>query len=63
MIKHDDWDATEADTTEEAYRLPEKVESVSFSHDGGRIYVSINGVEVYKTMRGTRDCTIEIDNT
>lgn len=63
MIKHYDWDATEAGTKEEAYKLPEKVESVSFSHDGGRIYISVNGVEVYETFCGTRDCTIDIDNT
>lgn len=63
MIKHSDWDKTGANTKEEAYKIPKEVENISFSHDGGRIEISINGDVVYESCTGTRDCTIKIDNT
>ena len=60
MIAHTDWDAAGAKKTT-AYVLPERIETITVSHDGGRLFVSINGVEVFKAYDGTRDCCIEIN--
>jgi len=43
-------------------KLPEKVESLSFSYDGGRVGISINGKQVFYSMLGGNDCNVEIDN-
>jgi hypothetical protein len=45
-----------------AVKLPKNVESVSFSYDGGRLAVTVNGEQVYYTMLGGNDCRVEIDN-
>lgn len=44
-----------------AVELPNDVQSVSFSYDGGRVYVSINGNEVFSSHFGGNDCCIELD--
>lgn len=60
MIKHTDWDAgTEHN---QQYLLPTRVKEISVSHDGGRISISIDGVQVYYSCVGTRDCSIVLDN-
>ena len=43
-------------------KLPEKIESLSFSYDGGRVGISINGKQVFYSMLGGNDCNVEIDN-
>lgn len=59
MIVHNDFDARENKKLEG--KLPEKVESISISHDGGRIEIVVNGNLMYSAMLGTRDCEISID--
>ena len=61
MIIQNDWDA-HTEVTTSIKPIPDKVDSIQFTHDGGRISISINGVEVYHTALGTRDCCILLDN-
>ena len=60
MITHIDFDGGNTFTIKDV-TLPPVIESISFSHDGGRI-TCVNGEEVYSVMSGTRDCNILIDN-
>lgn len=59
MLKHKDFDNYSEDYYE--ISIPENINSISFSHDGGRISIEINNEEIYSTIFGTRDCCIEID--
>lgn len=60
MIQHEDWDSGE-EAQEQAYVLPEHIESISVSHDGGRLEIQINSQKVFYSCEGTRDCTITLD--
>lgn len=60
MITHEDYDS-HTTKIDKNYKLPENIDSVSFSHDGGRVYIYINGQEVFKSYTGTRDCEITLD--
>jgi hypothetical protein len=63
MITHTDYDGpVNNNIVTEDYKLPEKVEKMSFSYDGGRLSIYINGEEAYQAYFGTRDCCVEIDN-
>lgn len=44
------------------FKIPEKVESVSFSYDGGRVSLYINGKEVFYSAFGGNSFDIDIDN-
>ena len=46
----------------EAVQLPKDVQSVSFSYDGGRVAVSVNGVQVFSSHLGGHDCEIELNS-
>lgn len=60
MIRHDDWDSLD-DPHKEPYVLPERIDKIEFSYDGGRLAVTINDQEVYASVEGTRDCHITLD--
>lgn len=61
MIEHSDWDA--GTKRERPYKLPDMISEISFSHDGGRVCICINGAEVYRGDMGeTRDCCITLNN-
>lgn len=61
MIEHSDWDA--GTKRERPYKLPDKINEISFYHDGGRVSICINKVEVYNGGMGeTRDCRIVLNN-
>lgn len=60
MIVHTDWDDAGARKTT-AYVLPKKIDAIAVSHDGGRLFISINEMEVFKAYEGTRDCCVELN--
>lgn len=60
MITHTDFDV--GSKFEQNFVMPDKIENISFQHDGGRLNICINGVEVFSSAVGTRDCCIEINN-
>lgn len=60
MLKMQSYDNNHEET--KPVKLPEKIESLSFSFDGGRVGVSINGEQVFYSMLGGNDCNVEIDN-
>jgi len=60
MIKHDDWDTLE-DAKEQDYVLPERIDSIDVSYDGGRLEIRINEQCAYSACEGTRDCTVTLD--
>lgn len=61
MIEHIDFDSSISTTNK--YSLPDKIEEIEISHDGGRISISINGQEAYRSCSGTRDCAIKINKS
>lgn len=61
MITHEDWDEGTRRTQEGV--LPERIDSISVSHDGGRLSITVNDVQVYYSCDGTRDCTVSIDRS
>ncbi len=42
-------------------KLPEKVESIFVSYDGGRLSISINGKDFYDNMCASNDFSVEIE--
>lgn len=61
MIRHMDFD-NHKETVINNAKLPDGIDHIEFSYDGGRVEISINGRIIYKTSSGTQDCSIEIDN-
>ena len=59
MLVHNDFDTSSHSNHD--VKLPEKVDNISISHDGGRLEIVVNGQLVYNAMCGTRDCEISID--
>lgn len=59
MLVHEDYDERET-YTEEEITLPEQIDSIRVSSDGGRLTIKVNGVELFYSCLGTRDCSIEI---
>jgi hypothetical protein len=59
MLTHMDYDGGTTWTDPEA-ALPSQVDSITVSHDGGRLSIAVNGVELFYSSIGTRDCSIEI---
>jgi hypothetical protein len=45
---------------QEDVSFPQSVETLSVSYDGGRFYLSINGVEVYNNLGTGNDFSIDI---
>ncbi len=37
------------------------IKSLSFAYDGGRVYVSINGEDVFSTLLGGNDCQVDLE--
>lgn len=60
MIEHSDYDDYENDIKRE-YVLPDRIDSIVITHDGGRLDISINSEQAYYTCEGTRDCSITLD--
>ncbi len=60
MIEHSDYDDYENDLKRE-YVLPDRIDSIVVTHDGGRLGISINSEQAYYTCEGTRDCSITLD--
>lgn len=58
MIKHVDFDDNR--TMIEEFVMPDTVNAVGVTHDGGRLAITINGVQVFRATLGTRDCAIDI---
>jgi hypothetical protein len=42
------------------YKLPERIESMCFSYDGGRCSIWINDQEAFTTIMASKDFTIQI---
>jgi hypothetical protein len=59
MLTHMDYDDGTAWTDPEV-TLPAQIDSIRVSHDGGRLSIGVNGVELFYSSIGTRDCSIEI---
>jgi hypothetical protein len=59
-LKHEDFDSDGGTPVESICAIPDVIRTINFSHDGGRIEILINGKDIYKTMSGTRDCSITI---
>lgn len=58
-LVHQDYDGNNEEIDRKV-SLPEQIDSISFTHEGGRVTVNVNGKELYSTSLGTRDCEIEI---
>jgi len=61
MLTHNDYD-THHTFDDENVSLPGSIESIKVVYDGGRLDIIVNGEAVYRTVSGTRDCSITIDN-
>lgn len=61
MITHKDWDEGTKQT--EPGVLPDSIDSITVSHDGGRLTITVNDVQIFYSCEGTRDCTIHIDRS
>jgi hypothetical protein len=59
MLIHEDYDSRTTHVQPET-TLPENIDSIRVSHDGGRLTIEVNGVSVYYSYGDTRDCSIEI---
>jgi hypothetical protein len=59
MLVHEDYDSRETYIKPEI-TLPEHIDSIMVVHDGGRLTIEVNGVELFYSCLGTRDCSIEI---
>lgn len=60
MITHIDYDAHNTNTTNTC--LPEVIDKIEVTHDGGRLYIYINDKEIYTgTSYGVRDYVITLD--
>jgi len=46
---------------EKTITFPDKLESIYFAYDGGRITLNINGEEVFYTHLGGNDCALTIN--
>ena len=59
MITYESYgNSIEAQTSDK--KLPEKVDSISVSYDGGRFSISINGKDFYNNMCASNDFSVEI---
>jgi len=63
MLKHYDYDNRQniEHHFDSNVTIPDSVELIQVSHDGGRLKIAINGEVLYETLSGTRDCSIAID--
>ena len=43
------------------FHTVEKIETISFSYDGGRLTVTINGKGAYYTDNAGTDCNVDIE--
>lgn len=43
------------------FHTVEKIDTISFSYDGGRLTVTINGKTVYHTVNAGSDCNVDIE--
>ena len=61
-IEHTDWDTGEKVNVEkrELHEMPERVDSVKVTHDGGRLGIYINDILAFYESEGTRDCEVVI---
>jgi hypothetical protein len=59
MIKYESYENNPTIESAE-YVLPDDVKSISFSYDGGRLNVFINGEEVYSSMSAGNDFNIQL---
>lgn len=60
MINVSDYAGHSEPEFNEEYTLPEKIDRISFSYDGGRVSVYINGVEVFENNCMSSDFEIEL---
>lgn len=60
LVTHEDYDGS-CSKSEKVIDLPYHVEDICVTHDGGRLGLSVNGEQVFYSMSGTRDCSVEIE--
>lgn len=60
MIIFQSYDTGE-DISKEHYNIPDKVENISISYDGGRLHVWIGNEEVLSTMMAGNDFNVTIN--
>ena len=58
MIEYRNFDTTEKSKID--FNMPEKVKSINVTYDGGRLYIYINGVEVYGDVSAGIDFDVNI---
>jgi hypothetical protein len=61
MITHQDYDESK-ERSVVFYKLPEQVTNIVVCHDGGRLTIYVNDVEVFYSCEGTRDCCVTINS-
>ncbi len=61
MIEFEDYDDVNSETIHTEYKLPDMVSNIIVMHDGGRLTISINGLQIFYRDEGTRDCSVEIN--
>jgi len=45
---------------EKQVEIPEKINNIYFSYDGGRLSININGKEIFYTAFAGNDCAVTI---
>ena len=58
MQRHTKYD-TGTEINNNTMKLPDQVDHIEFGFDGGRVFIAVNGVELYRTY-GSNDVRIEI---
>ncbi|MNQ73077.1 hypothetical protein D3C85_878000 [compost metagenome] len=61
-ITFNNYDYTYDGSEDVDFKFPDEVKEVSFSYDGGRVSVYINGEQVFYTTLGGNDCCVTLTN-
>lgn len=61
MLELCDFNNRRAGKTTEDCKLPDKVDSVQVSYDGGRLEIMVNDVVVYENLGAGNDFCVSID--
>lgn len=58
MITHTNYDTGSVQSVE--FDMPKTIDRMEFSYDGGRVEIYVNGVLVFASFSGSRDCNISM---
>lgn len=62
MIEHENFDEDYQAELAQDFQLPESITEICVAHDGGRLTIRINGIQVFFANEGTRDCLVTLNS-